>query len=65
LIEGAQQYVKEIRNAEDLWTQLQKIYEQKGYSSSFFIWKKFYELRLVDNAKSNEQNAMSLYINTH
>jgi hypothetical protein len=63
--EGAEQLVKGTRNPVDLWKKLQKLYEQKGYSSRFFIRKKFYELRLADYAKSDEENAMSLYINAH
>jgi hypothetical protein len=49
----------------DHWKKLHKLYEQKGYYSWFFIRKKFYELWLADYAKSDEENAMSLYINGH
>jgi hypothetical protein len=58
LNEGVEQQVKGTRNPVDLWTKLQKLYEQKGYSSRFFIRKKFSELRLADYATSDEQNAM-------
>jgi len=57
--------VKGTRNPVDLRKKLQKLYEQKGYSSHFFTRKKFYELRLANSAKSDEENAMSLYINAH
>jgi hypothetical protein len=63
--EEAEQLVKGTQNPVDLWKKVQKLYEQKGFSSRFFIRKKFYELRLADYAKSDEENAMSLYINAH
>jgi hypothetical protein len=49
----------------DLGKKLQKLYEQKGYSSRFFIWKRFYKLRLPVYAKSDEENTISCYINAH
>jgi len=63
--EAAGQLVKGTWNPVDLWKKLQKLFEQQGYSSRFFIWKKFYELRLGDFAKSDERISMSLYINAH
>jgi len=65
LAEGAEQLVKGTRNPVDLWKQLPKLYEQKGYSSLFFIRKRFYELLLTVYVKSDEENAMSLDINAH
>jgi len=63
--EEADQLVLGTRNPVDLWKKLQKLNEQQGYSSHFCIRKMFYELVFVDYAKSDEDNAMSLYINAH
>jgi hypothetical protein len=41
------------------------LYEQLEYSSHCIIHEKFNELGLADYAKSDEANAMSLYINVH
>jgi len=65
LNEGVEQHLKGTQNPVDLWKKLLKLYEQKGYSSCFFIQKMFYELWLADYVKSAEENAMSLYVNAH
>jgi hypothetical protein len=62
LTEGVEQHVRGTRNPVDLWKKLQKLYEQKGYCSHFLIWKKLYDLRLADYAKSDEDDVMLLYV---
>jgi hypothetical protein len=63
--EAVEQHVKGTRNPVALCKELQKLNEQKGYSSCVLLWKTFSELQLADYAKSDEENVMSLYINAH
>jgi hypothetical protein len=61
-VKRAERHVNNIRNPVDLWKNLHQMYEQKRFLSLLYLRRELFALQLADYLKTNDDNAMSLFI---